>query len=147
MAVSIQDHIHIVDTATPGDGTTTGEWAGVASGGKPRDLPQYSVFVAPRRALDGTIHIHVLNDDGGDPVLIQNWELLVWCETWADVETWRDMLGKIKYFIYHYHDPAAHNSYTQRVLIDSLGIPQPGSTQYDWIQLPAHLTDASQEES
>lgn len=146
MAASVQDHFHILDSATPGNATVTGEWDGVAPNAKPRNLPQYQVFVSPRRALDATIHIHSLTDDAGDPVLINDWSLLVWCETWADVETWRDMLGKVKYFIYHYHDAVAHNDYTQRVLIDQIGTPQPGSVRYDWIELPVHLTDASQEE-
>lgn len=148
MVASIQNHFHILDSASPGDATTTGEWSGVADqGNKPQDLPEFQVFVAPRRALDATFHPHRLLDDSGDPVLIQNWQLVVWCTDWADVLTWRDMLGKIKYFIYHYHDPAAHNSYTQRVMIDQLGIPRPRGPLYEWIELPVHLTDASQEES
>lgn len=143
MAASFQDHFHIVDSATPGDATTTGEWKAMAPNMKPKALPHYTVIAAPQRALDGTLRPHVLKD-GADPVIFTSWAILVRCPTWGNVETWRDMLGELWYLIPPYHDAAAHNSYTQQVLVHKIGeIASPGPT-VPVIYLPVTLVDASQ---
>jgi len=144
MAASWQDHLHIVSSATPGNETTTGEWKGSAPNLKPRVLPEYYAMATVRRSLDGTFHAHVLQDGEG-PIVFKDWVALVRCDDWADVETWRDYLGTSVYFIYHYHDPVAHNSYTQKVFVDKIGEPQPAGPSFSYILLPVHLTDASQE--
>jgi hypothetical protein len=143
MAASLQSHFHIVDSATPGDTTTTGEWVSMAPGLKPKSVPEYKVIASPRRTLTGVLRPHVLKS-GSTPVLITDYSLFVKCSTWTEVETWRDYLGTTKYLIYHWHDPNAHNSYTQQVYIDKIGEPQiPGPT-FPVIYLPVHLMDASQ---
>ncbi len=144
MAASWQDHFHIVTVADPGNTTTTGEWKGGAPNLKPKVLPDFYAISAPRRALDGTFYAHTLQDDSG-VVVFKDWQALARCDDWAEVQSWRDILGQIRYFIYHYHDAAAHNDYTQRVFIDQLGEPQPAGPQFNYIYMPVHMTDASQE--
>lgn len=143
MAASFQDHFHMLDTATPGEETEDGEWRGMAPDLRPRVLPLFAIAGAPRRALSGVLRPYVLPDASG-PILFKNWAVLVKCATWADVETWASYLGKVKYFIYHYHDPLHHNSYTQKVWVDAMDPPEVLGPSFTHIMLSIHLTDNSQ---
>lgn len=143
MAASWQDHFHILDTASPDEDTTSGEWPGAAPSLQPRVVPQYQVIAAPRYSLNGTLHSHVLSDGSG-PIVLNNWQVLVRCASWTDVETWAGYLGQIKYFVFHYHDPDAHSSYTQRVLIDQISEVEGKGTEFNYIALPVHLKDATE---
>jgi hypothetical protein len=114
----------------------------MAPGLRPRVVPVYEVRAAPRYSLDGNLAAHVLKD-GANPALFKNWDVLVKCADWDDVETWAGYLGTIKFFIFHWHDAAAHNSYTQRVLINRIGEMSPRGTSFNVINLPIHLLDAT----
>lgn len=144
MSASWNDHFHIVTSASPGQATTTGEWTGGAPNLKPKVLPDHYVIASPRRALDGTFYAHTLQDDAG-VVVFTDWNVLARCDAWTDVQTWRDLLGQIRWFINHYHDAAVHNSYTQRIYVDQIGEPQVAGPQFSYTYLPIHLVDASQE--
>jgi hypothetical protein len=142
MAASIQPHFHLVDTATPGDSTTDGEWKAMAPNLKPQALPSPAVYAKILDAIDGTRHFHILKD-GADPILTEDWQLLVRCADWSTYETLRDYLGTLKYFIPHYHDPAAHNSYTTYIYVAKINeIKSPGPTM-PVLYVPLYLIDAS----
>jgi len=143
VSASWNDHFHLCPTATPGNTTTSYEWKGSAPGAKPQVLPEFSIIAAPRRALDGSLHPHVLTS-GATPVLITDWSVLVKCDDWDDVTTWSGYLGTNMFFIFHYHDAVLHNSYTQEVLIAEIGKPVAEGTEYGSLLLPVHLMDASQ---
>lgn len=146
MAKQLNDHFHIFFADSPADDTLASEWAGLAPNLQPMDVPTWTIIAAPQRALDGTFHAHVLSEDDGDPLVITDWDLLVYCSEWDDAELWGTSYnGRIMYFIPHHHDPAAHSSYTQRVLVQVSAPPQPENYNYEFIALPVHLYDAEQE--
>ena len=143
MAASVQDHFHLLESATPGNETTANEWRGMAPDMRPRVLPLFSIAGAPRRSLNGKLRAYVLQDGDG-PIVFKDWAVLVKCADWSEVETWAGYIGDYRYFVYNYHDPVLHNSYTQRVWVDFVEEPQVTGPLYSHIMLNVHLTDASQ---
>jgi hypothetical protein len=146
MVASVQDHFHLVESATPGDTTTTGEWKASAQNLKPQATPIPSVKATVIDALDGTRHFHVLKD-GADPIVYEDWQILVRCPTWSDYETLRGYLGKTKYFVSPIHDPAAHNSYTTKVFVARVAEIKAQGPMMSVLYVPIFLADASREAS
>jgi hypothetical protein len=100
------------------------------------------VFAAPRYALDGSFHAHVLKD-GTDPILFKGYRFTLYLDTWDEYETWQSYLGTQMYIVPIYHDPADHVSTTQLVYVSKLGDPDTESYRYQYILVPVQVEDAS----
>jgi len=142
MTASVQDHCHLVSSASPGDSTTSGEWTITATGLKPKLVPRYGISASPRRSLDGTLHPHVLKS-GGVPLMTTDWSFEIRCDSLADETTLSAYLGTTMYFIPPNHDAAAHNSYTQAVFVSSVGPATYLGPMLTVIHVPMNLLDAS----
>ena len=142
MAASWQNHIHLFTTATPGQSSTANEYTGRAPNLKPRVTPAYTVIAAPQYSLNGTLYAHVLKD-GAAPIVFTNWNALIKCESWGDVEALSALLGDIMYFVFNWHDPVLHHDYIQRVYIDQIGEIEARGTTFGVISVPMRMRDAT----
>ncbi len=106
MANEVRDHFHLWAVGDTFVGTTDHEYHILLPG--IQDTPQ--VIAAHVRGLNGTSHLHILADDGGDPLLIKDAVLRV-----LATRTQRDALtllqGKRCYYIpiVHMEDNEAHD--------------------------------------
>lgn len=113
MANEMQDHCHIGESNPP-----TEEYRVYASG---YDVAP-ELMLATDRALDGTLHVHCLLDDDGNPkqLVSHKLRLKLTLEEKATVEA---LYGKSLYYIPNYHDEEA-NTPVYRCTI----VPLPGNT-------------------
>jgi hypothetical protein len=140
MAASWQDHVNLKLTL-PDAAESTGEWAVMAPNLRPTGLPAFSVIVAPRRALDGTLRAHVLKS-AGSPILFVDYTPILKVDSYADLVTLSGFLGKVVYYVPSFHDALDHQAAAVQVLVERLGIPSSPGPLVPYMTLPIHLVDA-----
>jgi hypothetical protein len=127
MTVRVQNHIHLGTVIVPdNENAPQYKWKTIERAAIP------VVFMAAKRALNGKLRIHTLNNTASQPIDLVNFEYVIKCADTPEMnaQQWLDLLfsfqGRRVYLVDHYHPD---NNLDHSAYVRPMGVVRVGEAQ------------------